>query len=62
MILKQEIIELVRLNIAEDIGNISFSSPYISIRTGSLLRIKCVSKLAEYVGQFFISIIALIGF
>ena len=62
MILKQEIIELVRLNIAEDIGNISFSSPYISIGTGSLLRIKCVSKLSEYVGQFFISIIALIGF
>ena len=35
-----------------------FSSPWISIGSGSLIRTKSVSKLAEYFGQLFISIIA----
>ena len=56
MALKQKIIELVRLSVTEDIGNTGFSSPCISIGTGSLIRIKSVSKLAKYVGQLFISI------
>ena len=57
--MKQEIIKLVKLSAAESVGNASFC---ISIRTGSLIRIKCVSKLAEYFGQLFISILTLIGF
>jgi len=48
--LEQEIIELVRLSATESVRDVSFSSPCISIRTGSLIRVKCVSKLAEYVG------------
>ena len=39
-----------------------FSSPWISIRSGSLIRVKSVSKLAKYFGQLFISIIAPMGF
>ena len=62
MALEQEIIELVRLSATEGVGNVGFSSPCISIRTGSLIRIKSVSKLAEYLSQLFISIIALIEF
>ena len=62
MILEQEIIELIRLSVAEDVRNVGFSSPLISIRSGSLISIKCVSKLAKYISQLFISIIALIGF
>ena len=62
MTLKQEIIELVRLSAAEDIGDAGFSSSCISIGTRSLIRIKYVSKLAEYHGQLFISIIAPKGF
>ena len=62
MVLEQKIIELVRLSTAEGIGNIGFSFPCISIGTRSLIRIKSVSKLAKYLGQLFISIIALIGF
>ena len=62
MTLKQEIIELVRLSATEDVGNVGFSSSCISIGTRSLIRIKSISKLAEYVGQLFISIIALTGF
>jgi len=62
VILKQEIIELVRLSAAEDIRNVGFSSPCISIRSGSLVSIKCVSKSAKYVSQLFISIITLMGF
>ena len=62
MILKQEIIKLVRLSATEDVGNVGFNSPYISIGTRSLIRIKSVSKLAEYVGQLFISIITLTEF
>jgi len=57
MTLKQKIIELVRLSIAEGVGDIGFSSSCISIGTRSLIRIKCVSKLAKYVGQLFISIL-----
>ena len=49
MILKQEIIKLVRLSAAESVGDAGFSSPCISIRTGSLIRIKSVSESAEYV-------------
>ena len=62
MTLEQEIIELVMLSATEGVGDTGFSSPCISIGTGSLIRIKCVSKSAEYFGQFFISIIALTGF
>jgi len=62
MTLEQKIIELVRLSTAEDVGDVDFSSSCISIRSGSLIRIKCVSKLAKYVGQLFISIITLIEF
>ena len=62
MILKQEIIELVRLSTTESIRDTGFSSSYISIRTRSLIRIKCVSKSAKYFGQLFISIIAPTGF
>ena len=62
MALEQEIIELVRLSTTEGIGDVGFSSPCISIGTRSLIRIKSVSKLAKYLGQLFISIIALIGF
>jgi len=60
--LEQEIIELVRLSAAESVGDVGFSSPYISIGTGSLIRIKSVSESAEYFGQLFISIIASTGF
>jgi len=62
MTLEQEIIELVRLSTTESVGDVGFSFSCISIGTGSLIRIKCVSKLAEYFSQLFISIIALMGF
>ena len=62
MVLEQEIIELVRLSAAEDVRDTDFSSPFISIETRSLIRIKCVSKSAKYVGQLFISILTLMGF
>ena len=39
MTLEQEIIELVRLSAAEGVGDVGFSSPSISIGTGSLIRI-----------------------
>jgi len=55
--LKQEIIELIRLSTAEGVRDTGFSFPCISIGTRSLIRIKSVSKLAEYVSQLFISII-----
>ena len=57
--MKQKIIKLVKLSTTEDTG---FSFPCISIRTGSLIRIKSVSESAEYIGQLFISIIAPTGF
>jgi len=62
MALEQEIIELVRLSVAKSVGDVGFSSPYISIRSGSLIRIKSISKLAKYFGQLFISIITLTVF
>ena len=62
MTLEQEIIKLVRLSAAEDVGNTGFSFSYISIGTGSLIRIKCVSKSAEYFRQLFISILTSTGF
>ena len=62
MALEQEIIELVKLSAAESVRNTGFNSPWISIRSGSLISIKDVSKSAEYLGQLFISIIALLGF
>ena len=62
MALEQKIIELVRLSATESIGDVGFSPPCISIGTGSLIRIKSVSKLAEYFSQLFISIITPMGF
>jgi len=62
MALEQEIIELVGLSAAESVRDMGFSSPWISIGSGSLIRIKSVSKLAKYFGQLFISIIAPTGF
>ena len=62
MALEQEIIKLVRLSTTESVGNVGFSSPWISIRSGSLIRIKSISKLAKYFSQLFISIIAPMGF
>jgi len=58
MALEQEIIELIRLSATESVGDVGFSSPCISIRTRSLIRIKSVSESAKYFGQLFISIIA----
>ena len=46
----------------QNIGDIGFSSSCISIGTKSLIRIKCISKLAKYLGQLFISITTLTGF
>jgi len=46
--LKQEIIELVRLSAIESVGDVDFSSPWISIRSGSLICIKSISKLTKY--------------
>ena len=62
MTLEQEIIELIRLSATEGVRDVGFSSPLISIRSGSLISIKCVSKSAKYISQLFISIIAPIGF
>ena len=62
MVLEQEIIELVRLSATESVRDVGFSFPCISIGSRSLIRIKSVSKSAEYFGQFFISIITLTGF
>ena len=50
MALEQKIIELVRLSITEDVRDIDLNSSYISIRTRSLIRIKCISKSAKYIG------------
>ena len=62
MALKQEIIELVRLSAAESVGDVGFSSPWISIRSRSLIRVKSVNKSAKYFGQLLISIIIPMGF
>ena len=60
--MEQKIIEFIRLSAAESVGDAGFSSPYISIRTGGLTRVKCVNKLAKYISQLFISVITLMGF
>ena len=62
MVFEQEIIELVRLSATESVGDAGFSSLWISIGSGDHIRIKSVSKSAEYFGQLFISIITLTGF
>jgi len=62
MTLEQEIIEFVRLSATEGVGDPGFSSPWISIRSRSLISIKYVSKLAKYISQLFISIITPTGF
>jgi len=62
MALEQKIIKLVRLSATESVGNAGFSSPWISIGSRSLIRIKSISKLAKYFSQLFISIIALMRF
>ena len=62
MALEQEIIELVRLSAAEGVGDMGFNFSCISIGTGSLIKIKSVSKSAKYVSQLFISILTLMGF
>jgi len=56
--LEQKVIELVRLSAAGDIGDVGFSSPCISIRTGGLIRVKSISESTKYVSQLFISILA----
>ena len=62
MTLEQKIIELVKLSTTEGVGDAGFSSPCIGIGTRSLIRIKCVSKSAKYIGQLFISILTLMEF
>ena len=62
MTLKQKIIELVRLSTTEGVRDTGFSFSCISIRTGSLIRIKYFSKSAKYIGQFVISILTPIEF
>ena len=59
MTLKQKI---VRLSAAESIRDVGFSSPCISIRTGSLIRVKSISESTKYISQLFISILALMEF
>ena len=49
MTLEQEIIELVRFSATEDVRDVGFSSSCISIRSGSLISIKYVSKSAKYI-------------
>ena len=62
MAFEQEIIELVRLSVAEGVRNAGFSFSSISIGTRSLIRIKSISESAKYFGQLFISIITLTVF
>ena len=62
MILKQEIIKLIRLSTAEDVGDAGFSSSCISIRARSLISVQSVSESAKYISQLFINIIAPIRF
>ena len=62
MTLEQEIIKLVKLSATEDVRDVGFSSPYISIISRNLINIKSISKSAKYVSQLFIDIIALMGF
>ena len=46
--LKQEIIELVRLNATKGISDTGFSSPWISIKTRGLISIKSIGKSTKY--------------
>ena len=62
MTLKQKIIELVRFSAAKSVRDVGFSSFCISIGTGGLISIKCVSELTKYVSQLFISILTLTKF
>jgi len=60
--LKQEIIKLIGLNAAKGVRDAGFSSPYISIRTRGLIRVKSISESTKYVSQLFISILTLTEF
>jgi len=60
--LEQEIIELIRLSAAENVGDAGFSFPCISIKSRSLISLKSVSMSAKYISQLFINILALMGF
>ena len=62
IILKQEIIELVRLSVAESVIDVGFNFSQINIRTRGLISYKCVCKLTKYVDQLLISIITIIKF
>jgi len=55
-------IELVRLSTTKSVGDVGFSSPWISIRTRGLISIKSIGMSTKYVSQLFISIIVLTGF
>ena len=63
MTLEQEIIELVRFSATKSVGDVSFSSSWISVRTRDLISIKQISDMTEDIGQLFISeIITVPGF
>ena len=51
MVLEQEIVELVRLSAAEGVRDMDFSSPWINVRSGSLISVESASKSAEYINQ-----------
>ena len=55
MTLKQKIIELVRFSATKSVGDVGFSSSHISIGTGGLISIKCVSELTKYVSQLVVA-------
>ena len=57
MALEQEIIELIRLSTAENVGDAGFGSSWISIGSRSLIKINSINKSAKYFSQLFISII-----
>ena len=62
IILKQNIIKLVKLGVIKSIRDMSFSSTWINIRTRSLISCKSICELTKYISQLLISIIALIEF
>ena len=63
MTLEQEIIEFVRLSATKSVGDVSFSSSWISVRTRDLINIKQISDMTEDISQLFISeIITVPGF
>ena len=49
MTLEQEIIKLVKLSTTEDVRDVGFSSPYISIISRNLINIRSISKSAKYI-------------